>query len=771
MAATDRKCIRSRMAQLLSGVAVAMALFTGIDSARAQDAQDDSKLLLSSNELVYNRDKKIVTATGAVQIHYNGYRMVAQRVDYDQNTGRVMANGHIEMIEPDGNRIYADNLDVTDNFANGFLNALRVETTDNTRLAAESGERVDGDTMILNNGVYTACLPCAEKPDRAPLWQVKAQRVIQNGKTHTIRLEKARLEIFGVPVAFVPAIEVPDQTLKRKSGFLFPRMSMTQNLGFGTTIPYYWAFSNHADATVSVTGYTTQGVLVEGEVRNRFENGEHTFRVAGIDQMSPEQFTANTSDAQQDFRGLVASKGRFDINPRWAFGWDAMVQSDNNFARTYDIEGLSDTVHTNSAYLTGLGKRNYFDARGYYFDVQDADPNNAAETQQAIVAPVIDYHYVAPDAVMGGELSADVNFTALTRAHSDVATVLGKDRFRGLAGNSTRLTTELEWERTYTTPQGLLLTPILAARGDLTGLDVTGPGATYAGSFTNDDFAARGMVTAGLEARYPLLISSSYGSHVFEPIAQIYVRPNEQYAGGLPNEDAQSFVFVATNLFDRDKFSGYDRMEGGTRANLGFRYTGSLDNGFTLKAIAGQSYQIAGLNSFATPDLVNAGAESGLEESVSDYVAMAGVDMPNGISLSGSFRIDKDNLAVNRADTSVSYTSRRLQTSMTYTRIDGQATYGDPKDNDIIQNNVALRINDYWSVFGATAWDLNASVLTRRGLGFSYADECMIFSMAYTDTRDVSNQKANDWSIGAKLSFRTLGDIDVGSDTFSVFSE
>ena len=66
-------------------------------------------------------------------------------------------------------------------------------------------------------------------------------------------------------------------------------------------------------------------------------------------------------------------------------------------------------------------------------------------------------------------------------------------------------------------------------------------------------------------------------------------------------------------LFDRDKFSGYDRIEGGTRANLGVRYTGALGNGYALRAIAGQSFHLGGLNSFATDDLVKAGSDSGLE--------------------------------------------------------------------------------------------------------------------------------------------------------------
>ncbi len=54
-------------------------------------------------------------------------------------------------------------------------------------------------------------------------------------------------------------------------------------------------------------------------------------------------------------------------------------------------------------------------------------------------------------------------------------------------------------------------------------------------------------------------------------------RPDEQLAGTLPNEDAQSLVFDDPSLFDWDKFSGYDRVgRGGTRVNIGLRYRAEL---------------------------------------------------------------------------------------------------------------------------------------------------------------------------------------------------
>jgi LPS-assembly protein len=559
---------------------------------------------------------------------------------------------------------------------------------------------------------------------------------------------------------------VPDHTVTRKSGFLFPRMSTSENLGFGFSLPYYQVLSPTMDATITATGYTSQGALIETEFRQKFENGMHTLRLAGINQLNRQAFTSGTSDALVKQRGLIQSMGEFKINPRWTFGWDVMVQSDNNFARTYSLSNASDPTHVNQVYLTGLGKQNYFDVRSYYFDVQDADPDSNAEKKQAVVHPVMDYDYVHPESIAGGQLSATVNFTSLTRTTTDhynsINGISVADRFRGLAGTSSRFTTELEWKRTFVAPGGLLLTPILAARGDGFELNTNDPSNAYAGDYYSGNNATRSMLTAGLEARYPLLMTTENSSHVFEPIVQVYARPDEQLAGSLPNEDAQSFVFDATNLFDRDKFSGFDRIEGGTRANAGFRYTGTFDNGYTVRSIFGQSYQLAGENSFATHDLVNVGADSGLETTRSDFVGATGFSMPNGVSVTLGGRLDEQNLKLRRSDANVAYNGSKLQTDLTYTHISAQPDYGYPTGNEEIQSTSSIKLKNNWTMFGSMTWDLNNNILSRRGIGFSYDDSCTVFSIGFTQERDIANTSANDWQIGARLSFRTLGDINVG---------
>ena len=91
-----------------------------------------AQMFLESDELIYDDASNTVAAVGNVQIAYDGYTLVAERVTYDRASGRVLAQGAVEIVEPNGNRVFAQEIDVTDDFQNGFVSALRVETPENT---------------------------------------------------------------------------------------------------------------------------------------------------------------------------------------------------------------------------------------------------------------------------------------------------------------------------------------------------------------------------------------------------------------------------------------------------------------------------------------------------------------------------------------------------------------------------------------------------------------------------------------------------------------
>ncbi|UVK37993.1 LPS-assembly protein LptD [Mesorhizobium sp. AR10] len=780
------------LARLYGASALACLLACAVPTAPAlaQDITDmatnvpsGTQMLLAADTLVYNNDNQTVTAVGGVQIDYGGNRLVAQRVEYDRNTKRLVASGNVEVVNSDGTKIYSQHIDITDDFADGFVNALRVETPEKAYFAAESAERMGGVLTTFHNGVYTACEPCEDKPDKAPTWRVKARKIIWNGEKKTVRFENANFEFFGFPLAYLPAFEIADPTVKRKSGFLIPSISYNTDLGFGVKVPYYFALSPTYDLTVAGSGYTKQGFLGEAEWRQRFNNGQYNLKIAGIRQEAPDAFVDESgynvnSGAAGDpnkFRGMMGTKGQFAINPRWDFGWDILLQTDKNFSRTYTIDGFNDAVHQSTIYLTGLDGRNYFDVRAMRFTVQEntlSSDSTARASQQPWVLPSLDYAYIPDMAVAGGQLSFNVNARVISRDRidtglADSADATSINNVRGIEGQSSRLTAEAEWKRTFTTSGGLQLTPLLALRGDAGYVNANSASlaaieqmATNLG--VDEDMhtsLARYMATAGLEMRWPVLFSMPGSSHIIEPTAQVFVRPNEQYVGGLavPNEDAQSFVFDATSLFERDKFSGYDRMEGGSRANVGFRYSGAYDNGWSTNALFGQSYQLGGQNSFAAPDLVNVGAYSGLETSTSDYVGLVGFNSPSGFSGSLSGRFDEQSFEIRRAEVKAAYSGLPVSLSAKYAFIQAQPLYGFDTDRHEVTLGASTHLAENWRVFGTGTYDLQQSVLVKDGVGFAYNDSCFTYLMTFSESRDLTTKEVSQ-NIGFNLSFRTLGD-------------
>lgn len=757
-----------------------------------------AEMLLESDELIYDNEQNRVTARGNVRIDYDGNRIVAEEVVYNRASGRLIARGNVELIDPEGTKTSAQEVDLTDDFSDGFANALRVETPDKAYFGAESASRRESNVTTFNNGVYTACAPCEAQPDKAPLWRVKSRKIVWDAKAKEYRFANARFEMFGLPIAYFPYFVTADHTVKRKSGFLFPEFGYESEKGASLKVPYYLALDPTYDLTLWGGYYAKQGFLGEAEWRQKFDNGDYSIKIAGIRQQDPGAFNANTVDSglandPNRFRGMVGTRGKFDINPRWTFGWDFLFQTDKNFSATYDLAGYTGRVQKSQLYLIGLDGRNYFDLRGIHYQIQEttldrtaagARIQTARDPRQPWVLPTLDYTYIPDEPIAGGELRFDFNLRSLYRYELDAPTRGGQvQNVQGIDGSSTRFTSEIEWKRQLVTDIGVVVTPILHVQGDGTFVDyepvtvaaLNGLTATInnspdwrGGPVSTDIRSAyyRYMATAGLDVRYPILFSSASSSHILEPIAQVFARPDERYAGdlGIPNEDSQSFVFDATNLFERDKYSGYDRIEGGTRANLGFRYAGSYDNGWTTNAIFGQSYHLGGVNSFATPDLVHAGAYSGLDTDRSDYVGLVGFTMPVGISASTSARFDKDTWDARRIEVRAGYSSAPLSVYSRYAYIDAQPLYGFQNVRQEVTIGGTARIIENWSIFGQTSYDIEQKLRFSDTLGVSYADECFTLVLAMTQTRSSSQEVSRNFRFN--LAFRTLGEFGSATDSF-----
>jgi len=258
--------------------------------------------------------------------------------------------------------------------------------------------------------------------------------------------------------------------------------------------------------------------------------------------------------------------------------------------------------------------------------------------QLPVVHPVIDHDYVFNSPIFGGELSFHNNLISLNRDEANFDAIskpalvgglcaqtadpalINKTNcvLRGVPGDYTRASTEWSWKTTIIDSYGQMFTPFASVRADAADMNIANQPGVANFINTGQSDIGRVMPVAGLEYRYPLINVQSWGTQTIEPIGQLILRPNETFVGSFPNEDAQSLIYDDSNLFKVNKFSGWDRVEGGGRVNAGIQYTAQFNRGGNVNFLFGQSYQIYGLNSFALPSTTNTGLNSGLDTAASE---------------------------------------------------------------------------------------------------------------------------------------------------------
>jgi LPS-assembly protein len=715
---------------------------------------NDGQMLVQAVEVDYDYNNSRVSAVGNVQMFYNGTSIEADKVIYDQKTKRLHAEGNIRLTDVDGKITYANIMDLSDDYRDGFVDSLRVDTADATRMAAARADRSSGNYTVFENGVYTACAPCKDDPKKPPLWQVKGARIIHDQVDKMLYFENAQLEFFGVPLAYLPYFSTPDPTVKRKTGFLMPSFTSVSTYGFGIETPFYWAIAPDYDATFNPRFTTRQGVLFQGEFRQRLMNGSYQIRAYGIDQLDPGAFSGQPGDRQ--FRGGVETKGQFALNDKWVWGWDGVLLSDYYFMSDYRLAQYRDPLNSflslpteavSQLYLTGVGNRSYFDARTIYYL-----SFSGFQEKVPVIHPVVDYSNVLNSPIFGGEVSYKTNFTSLTRntAAFDPITTLANTTslcttasadplaripaqclLRGMPGTYTRATAEAQWRRSFTDSAGQIWTPFASVRADAIDASISNQPGVSNFLPVGDTQALRVMPTVGLEYRYPFINVQPWGSTTIEPIAQVIVRPNETYAGKLPNEDAQSMVFDASNLFSVDKFSGYDRVEGGGRANVGMQATTQFDRGGSVNVLFGQSYQLFGMNSFAVADATNTGVDSGLQNTRSDYVARVNYSPNRTYTFSMRARLDEATLNINRFEAEGRASFDRWSVSMLYGNYAEQPELGYLTRREGLLGSASFKVAANWVVTGAARWDLEANKVNQYIVGAGYVDDCFVLAANY----------------------------------------
>ena len=677
--------------KLLAGVAFGAGLFA---CACAQGAEDKkaSDVLLQADQVEYDSDNNIVTAHGHVEVDRDSRILLADKLIYDQNTDTMTASGHVSILDAKGNVAFANHVVMTDKMRDGALEGFAALIGKTGRLAATKAKREEGRFTTAYRAAYTPCKICNKPGQRTPVWEVKSYRVVHDQLKHRIHFKDATLEFMGVPILYSPYLSQPDPTVRYASGLLTPDIGNSSTIGYFIRLPVYIALSQSNDATIAPLFTTHGGELLEGEYRERWEQGG--LWLQGSAGFNPNGGVSGTQD--QVYSHLFGS-GRIPVTSVWNSGFDVQVSSDTTYLKRYDISQLDRL--TSDLFLDGESGRSRFAMTGYFFQgLRPTDDNRTFP----VPLPLLEYTYIPLDHIAGGQFRFDFSSVALTRD-------LGTD--------DQRVTAEARMRWPFVVGNGQLLTFETDARGDAYHI------ANQYPLPPSGNTVLRGMTYAAADWRWPFVNSLPSGnSIVIEPIGQVVLAPYGGNPPNLPNEDSVSLELNENNIFSFDQVPGEDIVEGGPRANAGIRADAIFPIAH-VEAVIGESFRLKADPIFA-PD-------SGLSGTESDVVGRFTVQFPPYIDLTHRIDVDEQTGGVRRNEVYLTGTYGRSSVQISYVQLAPSAiTLGLDSREEI---NTQLDLNFYrnWEAFGALRRDLIAGEMLDTEMGLGYQDECLAVALAY----------------------------------------
>lgn len=692
-----------------------------------------SPVQLTADQIIHDRELGIVSAKGRVEIVQEGRTLVADQVSYNLKQDIVSASGNVSLTEPSGEVAFSDYFELTGDLREGVAKEIRVILADNSRMAGASAQRVGGDRTDIDKGVYTACEPCRNNPDKRPLWEAKAARVTHNQADQLIEYRDAWIELGGIPVAYTPYLSHPDPTVKRKSGFLVPTAGLSSSLGPNLTVPYFFAISDNQDFTFAPRFLFPNSSKKRDDLKEANDDVFRSFVLGGEHRWVGAQGEARTVASLTedkytgDLRGHIDARARFDLNSAWRAGYQIERSSDDTYTALYSYRIQNERPWlTTRPYVERFGRESYIQAEAFAFQgLREADDPG----QSPIVLPHVTTSHVGMPDNKGGYWSLDNDILAYARSEGTGAT---------------RLSSTAGWHR-----------PFMGRLGDVTTVSTSMRVDGYHAERVVDEGsgnAGRAVPQIAADWRLPFVRNSATLPQMLEPVAMVALSPNGGNSPSIPNEDSIGFELDELNVFRPNRLPGLDRVEGGLRGAYGLKWHAYPSVG-PIGATVAQGWRQHADSTFRRG--------AGFDEQLSDYLGRVDFSPSDNLQLLNRIRLDKSSGEMRRNESTVSVGSPLLRTDISYLMIERSE---DETEDFARRNYLAWQIQTaltrYWSALGGMSYDL-----TDAGgpLGWNarliYDDECFAFvtnlRKNYTHDRDYESG----FNLTVNVVFKTLGDV------------
>ena len=447
--------------------------------------------------------------------------------------------------------------------------------------------------------------------------------------------------------------------------------------------------------------------------------------------------SATRDDDDHHNEGHIRMNGVYDVNKNWRLSGELYKTATDTYFRRYNLKGVDDTEPFLTSHLTAerFGNRSFFRTKFYsYQSLKD----NVSSHSIPVILPVADYQYnTMPWGKTGLYGFTKVNMMLFNT----------REKFM-----SNRLSLTQGVRLPYVLPIGIATETMGYVRAD--GYMVDPGRVPVSGQPANKSYnTGRLYPNLSVKMSYPMVKNDSQTTQTLEPIVQVVTASNGGNKSKIPNVDSLVFDFDDTDLFSTNRFSGYDRVETGTRVNYGIKWSRfNHQKQRSISVLIGQSYRLN--DDPLMTELM------GYENHFSDYVGRVLIQVPY-LDLLYSARLDQKTLKAQKNDVGVMVGQDPLKLGLSYV-MRRAYTIGDNRydSQEGITYRLTSALTKSLSLTGYYRYDLSGKKEpVDLGGTLKYENECMAVIVAIDKSYTRDRNYEGDVSFNLKLVLKTLGGV------------
>ncbi len=683
--------------------------------------EKDKPVNFEADTFSYDKNNDILTASGDVIIEQNGTVVKTDIFYFYRQQNQIILPNDVIIETPDGTVTQTKNVMLSADMSDIIGEAIVMRLYEGSLMTSKRLKRTDnGESLYLKRVTYTPCSTCG---DEKPLWQISARNWKHDVPEKEMIFTHSFFEVKDIPVFYFPYMNVPDFTVKRKTGFLAPSLSHGNEMKQGLTTPFFIDLADNQNLTLTPTFSTTHDPLGIFDYEGRFSHAYLLMQGSG---------TRDDDGAKQ---GHIKANVNYDINDNWRLRGQYYRTSSETYFRRYDLPG----VNTSQAYLRSFataerfGEQNYFNFTGLSFQKLW---NYVDKKSIPVVIPTLNYQYKSDPLTDNG-----------LYAFSDMSAALYNNRQRF---KSERASVTQGLFLPYITGFGANVDLKAMVRGDAYHID-TGKYGTENRPADEVYGTGRFFPMASAKVSYPLLRHTENTTQVLEPIVMLVTSPTNGRNDKIPNVDSTDVDFDDTNLFSENRFVGHDWVETGSRVNYGLQWSLFDTQNRSVSFLFGQSYRFSG------DELLD--EILGMESNSSDYVGRFQLNY-QALTMAYRFRLDQETFEPKKNEIRVTAGASPLRLGVEYTQLKA-VSLADTfyKEREEILFFGSSRLSKKWNLSGYYRYNMAKQDKgpVEYGSLLQYDNDCMavVFELSRSFTEDRDYQ--GDTSFVVKFVLKTLG--------------